>query len=1237
MLTNTYTPHVGGVARSVEAFANEYRRRGHRVLVVAPHFEGAPPDEKDVVRIPAIQNFNGSDFSVRIPVPGLLAAALADFRPDLVHSHHPFLLGDTAVRVAAAANRPLVFTHHTMYERYTHYVPGNSARMARFVVRLATGYANLCDRVFAPSQSVAAILRQRGVLVPVDVVPTGVDVDRFARGDRRALRRQAGIADDAFVIGHVGRLAPEKNLGFLAGAVARVVRKYGHVHFVVVGAGPSEAEVRRRFERLGMTSRLHLLGTRGGQELVDAYHAMDVFAFASLSETQGMVLTEAMSAGVPVVAIDAPGVREVVEDGRNGRLLHRQSAREFAAALEEIAAASGRRRESLREESRKTALEFSMARSAEKALDRYSAVVAAEPRAKRLEDSAWESAARWLASEWDLLGNLVRSATGALRSRRRWRLPGLGAAGRAWRRLWRWLSRSEWGIRILRLSVSEHTACEPGLVLIQIDGLSRTQFERALARGRLPFLRRLMRREGYQLGSFYSGLPSSTPGVQGELFYGVKTAVPAFSFRDPQAGRVVRMYEAEVAEQVERRLQQQGRGLLEGGSVYSDMYTGGADEAHFCAPALGWGRVLRGVNPLMLLVMVLWHFASVLRVAGLVFLEFVLAVVDFARGLAAGRSFKSELKFVPARVAVSVLLRELITVGATIDAARGLPVIHLNFLGYDEQAHRRGPGSRFAHWSLKGIDGCIRRIWRAARRSRRRDYQVWIYSDHGQESTTSYVRKTGRTLDAVVAELFRDAGTQAPAAKPAARTGEETRRSAWLGGGWFQKLVSPPADAGPPAPAGQPAVAALGPLAHVYAPSPLSDQRRAELARRLVSEHGIPVAYVVQPEGCVRAFTSQGSFRIPEQAVEVLGADHPFLDEAARDLVDLCRHPCAGDLVLSGWKRGTDPLTFPRENGSHAGPGAEETRGFALLPLGVSLPETPGDWLRPAAFRAAALHALGRAPLEAVRRIARPRPEPGAIRVMTYNVHSCLGVDGRLSPERIARLIAQYDPDIVALQELDAGRARTDDVDQAHEIARDLNMEFHFHPAIEIEEEQYGDAVLSAFPMRLVRAGRLPGLAERPGLEPRGAIWVEIDIRGRPVQVLNTHLGLLKQERLAQVEDLLGPEWLGGPRRRGPLVLCGDLNASPRSRAYRRLAKRFRDVQVELKRHWPRRTFFSRYPIARIDHVFVSDGLEVVRVEVPRTDLAVRASDHLPVVVDLRIVEPVEAGARRPAARSLAR
>ena len=228
-------------------------------------------------------------------------------------------------------------------------------------------------------------------------------------------------------------------------------------------------------------------------------------------------------------------------------------------------------------------------------------------------------------------------------------------------------------------------------------------------------------------------------------------------------------------------------------------------------------------------------------------------------------------------------------------------------------------------------------------------------------------------------------------------------------------------------------------------------------------------------------------------------------------------------------------------------------------------------------------------------------------------------MDGRLSPARIARVIAQCDPDVVALQELDRRRPRSGSADQAHEIARDLEMQFHFHPAMRIEEEEYGDAILSRLPMRLVRAEALPGAPGARAGEPRGAIWVAIEAYGLVIQVLNTHLGLGPRERMAQVGALLGPDWLAHPNCRRPVVLCGDFNALPLSRAHQRLAQHLRDAQREVESHRPRKTWFSRFPLGRIDYVFVDGTLEVGEIEVPNSDLTRTASDHLPLLVELRL------------------
>ena len=138
------------------------------------------------------------------------APILADNPPDVVHSHHAFLLGDAAVRVGAMYSAPVVFTHHTLYDQYTHYLGGESPALTRMAVDIATGYCNLCHGVIAPSQSIATMLRKRGVEPLIEVIPTGVDVERLGQGDPNEFRRRYQIPPDAFLVGHVGRLAQKK-------------------------------------------------------------------------------------------------------------------------------------------------------------------------------------------------------------------------------------------------------------------------------------------------------------------------------------------------------------------------------------------------------------------------------------------------------------------------------------------------------------------------------------------------------------------------------------------------------------------------------------------------------------------------------------------------------------------------------------------------------------------------------------------------------------------------------------------------------------------------------------------------------------------------------------------------------------------------------------------------------------------------------------------------------------------
>ena len=792
------------------------------------------------------------------------------------------------------------------------------------------------------------------------------------------------------------------------------------------------------------------------------------------------------------------------------------------------------------------------------------------------------------------------------------------------RRLRRGLSRSRWIARALRLSAGplNHRA----LVMVQIDGLSKKELHRSLQQGEMPFLARLLDREHYQLFSHYPGLPSSTPSVQGELFYGVSEIVPAFGFKDHKNNKLTNMLDPATAARLEAELKSSGNfPLLAGGSAYVNIFTGGADEPHFCPSSLGWGPALRRAHPLAVLLFGLANAPSFIRVLLLMLVEFGLAIGDAARGINRGYTLSRELRFIPLRVVICIVLRELARIGAEIDIERGLPVIHLNFLGYDEQAHRRGPDSLFAHWTLKGIDSSIERLWNACHRSIYAHYDLWIYSDHGQITTTPYRGLNGRSLDVAVTEIFQSCSGISAKVMPFAN--HQNQRVRLLGGEFVQKLFSLLGVESPinqwfseqtqTSPPSGLRIAALGPVGFIYPDQTLSYTLRQEIARRLVEEANIPVVVSRGDNDQYLAWSAAGCFQIPEEGAAIFGAEHPYLDIVCRELINLCAHPDAGEFVLLGWRQGQTAVTFAGESGSHGGLTADECDAFALLPADTLLPKRQRHYLRPGDLRRAALYHLGREPLQLADKFKR---YPGdTVRIMTYNVHFCEGMDGKMDPARIARVIARANPDIVALQELDVGRQRSEAIDQAHRIAQLLEMEYYFHPAMQVEEEAYGDAILTHLPMRLIKSASLPG-PNRRGWEVRGALWVAVEVGNIELNVINTHLGLLPGERQRQIQTLLDTDWMGHPECRGPAVLCGDLNATPSSPVYKLLSERLRDAQLLAEQHQPLATFLSRMPMARIDHIFVNQAVEVAAIDIPKHSLARVASDHLPLVADLRII-----------------
>ncbi len=415
-LTNIYTPTVGGITRSIQTFSDQFRSRGNHVLIVAPDANDTP-EEEDVVRYPAVANAYEDKYSLPIPLPGYLLSTLEEYDPDILHSHHPFLIGLTARRSAALWDVPLVYTHHTRYDAYLESRFSLPSGFVDVLAKLWTNYCNLCDAVIAPSQSIANMLQERGVDTRIEIIPTGVDLEVFASGDGTNLRRKLNIPPAAFVVGHVGRLAKEKNCEFVAEGVSEFLRQYSEAHFVLVGDGVCFDNMMHRFRDDGVDSRVHPLGQVEKKEVADAVAGMDVFAFASHTETQGMVLTEAMAAGVPVVALSASGVDDVLQDSRNGRLLADDAdATAFADGLRWVADLQAEHKQLLTNNCRKTAEQFSTQNCAQRCLHLYDQVIAEHRAQHPHREGIIPATQRVLANEWNALMTALKTMGKAILS-----------------------------------------------------------------------------------------------------------------------------------------------------------------------------------------------------------------------------------------------------------------------------------------------------------------------------------------------------------------------------------------------------------------------------------------------------------------------------------------------------------------------------------------------------------------------------------------------------------------------------------------------------------------------------------------------------------------------------------------------------------------------------------------------------------------------------------------------------
>jgi 1,2-diacylglycerol 3-alpha-glucosyltransferase len=310
LFTECYRPIQNGVVAAVDALADALRYQGHEVLCVTPTMPGYRENTSTVVRVPSLPLPTGTAYRLTLPLLPHRRVAPMMQRPSIVHAHSPFVTGWLGLRTARRYGVPLVFTYHTRLEDYAHYVPFEAGATRRAALSLTRTYANLADAVIVPTAAMETHLRNLGVTSRIDVVPSGIDVRFFASGRRRSdLRARFGVGDGESMVLSVARLGREKSLELAIGAIAALPPS---ARLVIVGDGPERAPLRQAALRAGVGDRVHFALELPREDLPDAYASADAFLFTSSSETQGLVLAEALAAGLPVVAVDTPSTRDVL-------------------------------------------------------------------------------------------------------------------------------------------------------------------------------------------------------------------------------------------------------------------------------------------------------------------------------------------------------------------------------------------------------------------------------------------------------------------------------------------------------------------------------------------------------------------------------------------------------------------------------------------------------------------------------------------------------------------------------------------------------------------------------------------------------------------------------------------------------------------------------------------------------------------------------------------------------------
>ena len=316
MISDVYFPRINGVSTSIQTFSEEFKKQGHSVTLIAPEYRNHQETNQDIIRIPSRHvPFDPEDRMMHFKRITKLIPKLRQLNFDLIHIHTPFIAHYAGIKIAKQLQIPSIITYHTLFEEYLyHYIPFLPKRFLRFFARRFS--SSQCDQVkavIAPSSIIVNLLKDYGVRNAIQIIPTGIDSGVFLKGQSEKFRKKFAIGKDKKVLLNVSRIAFEKNIGVLIDAVAKIKDKIPDVFLVIAGEGPAKKSYMRQAERLGLNDNILFVGYLDRKtELIDCYHSADLFIFSSKTETQGLVLLEAMASSVPVVSVAAMGTIDVL-------------------------------------------------------------------------------------------------------------------------------------------------------------------------------------------------------------------------------------------------------------------------------------------------------------------------------------------------------------------------------------------------------------------------------------------------------------------------------------------------------------------------------------------------------------------------------------------------------------------------------------------------------------------------------------------------------------------------------------------------------------------------------------------------------------------------------------------------------------------------------------------------------------------------------------------------------------